>query len=50
MMISDDSVYEKINYDPTSALLKKISECINNIRDRQEMDPDTLEFFNVDNP
>ena len=26
--LSDKDVYEKIDYDPTSALLKKISDCI----------------------
>ena len=48
--LSDESVYQKIDSDPKSAILMKISECINKIRDRQEMDPDTLEFFDVDNP
>ena len=48
--LSDHSVYEKIDYDPSSELLVKISDCINKIRDREEMDPDTLEFFHVDNP
>ena len=48
--LSDDNVYEKIDFDPSSALTDRISECINRIRDRHEMDPDTLEFFEVHNP
>ena len=49
--LSDASIYEEIDYDPSSALEEMISECVNSIRDRGDiMDPDTLQFFSVDNP
>ena len=48
--LSNENIYEKIDYDPSSELFDKISKCIDQIKDRQEMDPHTLEFFKVDNP
>ena len=48
--LSDSNTYEKIDYDPSSELLGKISECLRKIEDRQEMDPEILQFFEVDNP
>ena len=48
--LSDQNIYEKVDYDPSSELLNKISKCIGKIKDRQEMDPVTLQFFEVDNP
>ena len=50
LQLSDTNIYEKIDYDPSSELLDKISKCINNIGRREEIDQEILRFFVVDNP
>ena len=32
--LSDQNIYEKVDYDPSSELLNKISKCIEKIKDR----------------
>ena len=48
--LSDSNTYEKIDYDPSSELTDKISKCLEKIGRRQELDPEILQFFYVDNP
>ena len=36
--LSNENIYEKIDYDPSSELFDKISKGVDQIKDRREMD------------
>ena len=45
--LSDTNIYEKVDFDPSSVLEDVILESINRIREREVMEPDTLQFLRL---
>ena len=48
--LSNETAYQECATDPRNDLLETISSCLSNIRERGDIDDQTLDYFMVNNP